>query len=219
MTRLFKNCLRLSAVGALLAIAWPGTPVSMTQVSENSRDRLAPQGREARLREALKTLLHAGPVAMSESADRTADAILRASLVYDIPVSYQLAMIHQESRFDLNAHSQAGAVGLTQVLPATARAMDDIGIAPARVEKLADPEASVLFGAAYLARLKRQYHSWDRVFTVYNMGGGNYEVHQAAGETSNDYALAVLRSQTRWDNYLAGHGRMPLKDLKEEIAP
>ena len=216
MTRLFKNCLRLSAVGALLAFAWPGTPVSMTQVAASSRDRLAPQGREGRLREALKTLLHAGPAPMGDSADRTADAILRASAAYDIPVSYLLAMIHQESRFDVGAHSPAGAVGLTQVLPATARAMDDIGIAPARVEKLAEPETSVLFGAAYLARLKRQYRAWDRVFTVYNMGPGNYEVHQAAGETSNDYALAVLHSQARWENYLAGRGRMP---LKEEIAP
>src|SRR5258706_2308219 len=107
MTRLFKNCLRLSAVGALLAIAWPGTPVSMTQVTESSRDRLAPAGREGRLREALRILLHAGSVPMTGLADRTADAMLRASSVYDIPVSYQMAMIHQESRFDLNAHSPA----------------------------------------------------------------------------------------------------------------
>ncbi len=219
MTQLFKNCLRLSVVGALLAIAWPGTPVSMTQAAASSPDRLEPQGREGRLREALKTLLHAGSVPMTESADRTADAILRASAVYEIPVSYQLAMIHQESRFDVGAHSQAGAIGLAQVLPATARAMDAIGIAPAKVEKLADPESSVLFGAAYLARLKRQYHTWDRVFTVYNMGAGNYEIHQAGGETTNGYALAVLHSQLRWENYLAGRGPMPLKDLKEETAP
>ena len=87
----------------------------MTQAAASSPDRLEPQGREGRLREALKTLLHAGSVPMTESADRTADAILRASAVYEIPVSYQMAMIHQESRFDVGAHSNAGAIGLGAV--------------------------------------------------------------------------------------------------------
>ncbi len=183
----------------------------MTQAPKETQLAANRTAREQRLHEALERLLRDGKSPAGAQAAAVAAAIHRASDAYGIPDSTLLAMIHQESRFDLGALSNRGAVGLTQVLPATARAMDEEGRAPGRLDRLNDPATNVLFGAAYLAYLKRQYRNWDAVFTVYNMGAGNYELHQAMGETANGYAYAVLASQARWDAYLAGRGRMPLE--------
>ena len=149
---------------------------------------------------------------MPEKADGVATAMKRASLAYNVPISYLMAMVDVESKFDLAARSNMGAVGLAQIMPATARTMDQAGWAPAAPESLMEPEASVLYGAAYLAYLRRNYRNWGAVFTVYNMGPGNYQVHQAATEDGvviNDYALAVQHSQVRWDRYLSGKGPAP----------
>jgi soluble lytic murein transglycosylase-like protein len=56
------------------------------------------------------------------------------------------AMVYQESRFDPRAASASGAVGLCQVLPATAR---DLGIDPAALQQ---PEVNVDTGARLLRR-------------------------------------------------------------------
>lgn len=56
------------------------------------------------------------------------------------------AQMHQESRFDPAARSFAGAVGLMQVLPRTAR---EVGI-----ENPADPESGIHAGVRYLARMR-----------------------------------------------------------------
>jgi soluble lytic murein transglycosylase-like protein len=202
---------RLGAAGLLLAFAHPGPTISMTQAPKDKQLAANRSAREQRLHVALERLLRDGKLPTPEKAGAVASAIRRASDAYGIPDSFLLAMIHQESRFDLGAVSNRGAVGLTQVLPTTAKAMDDEGLAPGRVDHLADPATSVLFGAAFLARLKRQYKSWDAVFTVYNMGPGNYEIHQALGENANGYAYAVLATEARWDAYLDGRGSMPLE--------
>lgn len=168
--------------------------------------------RDERLQRALQALLRAGDVPMPEKSATVAAAIRRASKAYNIPISYLMAMIDVESKFDLAAHSNMGAVGLAQIMPATAHTMDQAGWAPAAPEALMEPEASVLYGAAYLAYLRRNYRNWGAVFTVYNMGPGNYLNHQAEttdGVVVNDYALAVQHAQIRWERYLSGKGPAP----------
>ncbi len=170
--------------------------------------------RDARLHVALQTLLRAGDIPMPDKAAGVATAMKRASQAYNVPISYLLAMVDLESKFDLAARSNMGAVGLAQVMPATARTMDQAGWAPASPAALLEPEASVLFGAAYLAYLRRNYGNWGAVFTVYNMGPGNYQLHQAEtldGIVVNDYALAVQHAQIRWDRYLSGQGPAPFR--------
>lgn len=80
-----------------------------------------------------------------------------------------LAVMREESRFRPDAVSSAGAVGLMQVLPATARDVDpEIG-----ASRLTHPETNVRLGTAYLARQLREFRG-DVVMALvaYNAGPG-----------------------------------------------
>ncbi len=84
------------------------------------------------------------------------------------------AMVAQESGFDPEARSPGGAVGLTQLLPATARAM---GLSRGG---FFDPAANLAAGARYLRRMYDRFHAvpdapprWRRTrlaIAAYNAG-------------------------------------------------
>jgi membrane-bound lytic murein transglycosylase F len=83
-----------------------------------------------------------------------------------------VAQMHQESGFDPRARSFAGAVGLLQVLPRTAR---DLGLTD-----LLDPETNIEAGLRYLAWVRERFEEdlpvRDRMwFTLagYNVGAGH----------------------------------------------
>jgi peptidoglycan lytic transglycosylase len=86
-----------------------------------------------------------------------------------------LALIRQESSFDPHAQSGAQAMGLTQVVPSTARNIagrlrrDDFA-----VSDLFKPSVSIEFGTSFLQELLIQYKG--QVFpslAAYDAGGGN----------------------------------------------
>jgi membrane-bound lytic murein transglycosylase F len=84
------------------------------------------------------------------------------------------AQAYQESRFDADAKSDAGAVGLFQVLPSTGR---ELGFA-----NLKDPDQSVAAGAKYMAWLIDQFeptiafkHRVRFALAAYNAGKGHVD--------------------------------------------
>lgn len=84
------------------------------------------------------------------------------------------ALIRQESFWDPGAGSSAGALGLTQVIPATgegiARALDVQGFAP---DDLYRPAVSLRFGAYYLGGQVRRFGRPWAALAAYNAGPGN----------------------------------------------
>lgn len=81
------------------------------------------------------------------------------------------AIIRQESAFATSLASHAGAIGLMQLLPATARevaAAADLA-APARHELL-DPRVNIALGSAYLARLRDRFGHVALATAAYNAG-------------------------------------------------
>lgn len=80
-----------------------------------------------------------------------------------------LAVIREESRFDRLAISPAGAVGLMQLLPATAREIAGGAASP----QLVDPSANVRLGVPYLGGLLHLFGG-DVVLALaaYNAGAG-----------------------------------------------
>lgn len=78
-------------------------------------------------------------------------AIAASSTVYPVPKPLVLAVIRAESGFDEKALSRAGAVGLMQLMPGTAR---KLGISAG---DLNDPAKNVLGGVRLLAALLRHY--------------------------------------------------------------
>lgn len=68
------------------------------------------------------------------------------------------ALIRQESAFESNAVSPAGAHGLMQVLPRTGEAVSrNLGLIHFRREKLFDPRINISLGTRYLAQLVERF--------------------------------------------------------------
>jgi len=86
-----------------------------------------------------------------------------------------LALVRQESFFDESAVSFAGALGLTQVIPATAAEIAaDLGIAGFKDGDLLHPETSLRFGAHYLAaQIEGFGGNLHAALAAYNGGPGN----------------------------------------------
>ncbi len=83
-------------------------------------------------------------------------------------------VMREESLFQCNVRSHAGATGLMQLMPATAAMMACGNAGGASAADLTSPVDNVLLGSAYLASMRRQYN--DRMplaIMAYNAGPGN----------------------------------------------
>ncbi|NVZ09080.1 lytic transglycosylase domain-containing protein [Allochromatium humboldtianum] len=80
------------------------------------------------------------------------------------------ALIRAESGYDPHAVSPMGAVGLMQVMPATAA---DYGVE--NVERLFDPEVNLRTGMRHLKRLLGKYGAIGPAVMAYNAGEGALE--------------------------------------------
>ena len=95
---------------------------------------------------------------------------------YDLPPTLVAAVIYTESKFDASARSEAGAVGLMQLLPETAK-----GIALRTgghrfvVDDLLDPEINVRYGSWYLRNLIDRYDDVPTALAAYHAGPGNVD--------------------------------------------
>lgn len=111
----------------------------------------------------------------SDTVDRSGAGVVQravreATREYNLPGALLYAVIHAESGGETAAASHAGALGLMQLMPATARAMG--------VEDPLDPHQNVLGGARYLNRLLERYDGRLRLaLAAYNAGPGRIEKH------------------------------------------
>lgn len=125
-------------------------------------------------------------------AEPYAGVIEAAAERYGVPGDILLRVAYQESRFrdDIISgatKSAAGALGMFQFMPATAR---DFGIDPLDWQQAAD-------GAArYLRQLKNKFGTWELALAAYNWGQGNVTKYLAGTKT--------MPTETR--NYIAQIG-------------
>ena len=85
-----------------------------------------------------------------------------------------LALMKQESRYLSDARSYAGARGLMQLMPETAREWARrLRLPPVTAEDLYDPALNIRLGIPYLARLVKQFDgSIEKALAAYNAGAG-----------------------------------------------
>jgi soluble lytic murein transglycosylase len=93
------------------------------------------------------------------------------------------AVIYQESKFDADAMSSSGAIGLMQLTPTTAEGIAiRTGGSAFHTSDLYNPEINIRYGAWYLGNLYRKYGSETLVLAAYNAGQGNVDKWRAKGE-------------------------------------
>ena len=95
---------------------------------------------------------------------------------YRLDPALLAAVIYQESKFDANARSSSGAIGLMQLLPATAEGIAlHTGGSKFRVSDLDDPEINVRYGSWYLRHLLDKYGDEQLALAAYNAGQHNVD--------------------------------------------
>ena len=111
---------------------------------------------------------------------------------YGVPVNVLLAQINQESGWNPNARSNAGAIGIAQFMPATWNGlMKRYGLSGSPT----NPQLALQVMARYMGGLIHQYGDVRDALSVYNSGKA-WAVGQGIGET-NHYVNTILNSASQ----------------------
>lgn len=98
------------------------------------------------------------------------------------------AVINSESGWEASTRSSAGAVGLMQVMPSTAKELREKGtIDPGLAEGiLSDPDVNIEYGTAYIRYLVERYHEVETSLAAYNAGITNVDLWIESGRDIRD---------------------------------
>jgi soluble lytic murein transglycosylase-like protein len=120
-----------------------------------------------------------------------AASIVDVSSAEGIDPELAFRLVKLESDFNPRATSPVGAIGLTQVMPATARYY----VKGITREGLYDPNTNLRIGFRYLRGLVREYHGdVNLALLVYNRGPVAVEKARAEGDNpSNGYDRIVTK--------------------------
>jgi len=175
---------------------YAGDPVAMMQVTK----RLQESGNASNAARAATRLISALP----PNAPPPPDDLLRIAYpaVYDNLVKDSakqeslsplllLSLMRQESYYDPDAGSSAGALGLTQVVPTTGKSIaKNLSVENFSADDLYRPNVSIQFGANYLGEQLSEFDGDPyRALAAYNGGPG--VVTRAATTSGNDEDLFV----------------------------
>ncbi|HLM05481.1 MAG TPA: transglycosylase SLT domain-containing protein [Blastococcus sp.] len=163
--------------GKMIAAPQPGESVKVQDV-----------GNPAVIRRVLPeqtASLAAGSARSSLAGVPYADLFSRAASRHGVDASLLAAVANQESGFDSKAVSPAGAQGLMQFMPATAKGLGVSAL---------DPASAIDGAARYLSSLTDQFGSTELALAAYNAGPGTVTRYGGVppfAETQN-YVRAVM---------------------------
>jgi hypothetical protein len=129
------------------------------------------------------------------TVDSVCPALAAAASANDLPIDFFSALIWQESRFDPQAVSRAGAQGVAQFMPATASRR---GVADPF-----DPAEAIAKAAQLLRDLRDEFGNLGLAAAAYNAGPGRVRDWLAGrrdlpGETRAYVRLVTGRSAEEW---------------------
>lgn len=134
------------------------------------------------------------------SSDQSAKLARSQAGRFGVEPALVLGVMTQESGFNAHAVSHAGAMGLMQLMPETAKHISEVS--PVRVKSAFNPEQNVAAGTWYLKHLANQFKDlpetrrWEFALASYN--GGIGRVSHAIQSVSKKQGKA--RSQVSWSD-------------------
>ena len=183
------NRLTAIAVACLGMIAASSQQVRAQDFTLFEHAIVPPKTDQPPARQYLPAIYQTGPADVSYREGLYMAAIAEAERRYGLPTNLLRALIWAESRFNPMAVSPAGAAGLAQLMPATAR---ELG-----VRNRHDPLASIDGGARYLRDMLDRFDAVHLALAAYNAGPG--AVSRSRGIPNNGETPQYVRSVLgRW---------------------
>ncbi|PKL48867.1 MAG: hypothetical protein CVV37_07805 [Nitrospira bacterium HGW-Nitrospira-1] len=136
------------------------------------------------------------PIAFWDSVEPTAKK-------FNIDPLVVLSVMREESRFDVNAKSAAGAYGLMQLMPQTAYRLDQsLKLGINRPSQLTVARDNIQLGSFYLRSLFNEFHSLPHVLAAYNAGESAVRTWQDRGKykSVDEFIEDIPYAETR--NYV-----------------
>lgn len=104
---------------------------------------------------------------MSYTSEQLKEIARQKARDFGVDENIFLRLVNAESGWDPRVTSSAGAAGLVQLMPETAKGLG--------VTNPYDPVQSLTGGARYLSQQLKRFGSYDKALAAYNAGPGNVE--------------------------------------------
>ncbi|WP_234407866.1 lytic transglycosylase domain-containing protein [Anaerosinus massiliensis] len=130
--------------------------------------------------------------------------IMEYAAVRNLDSTLVAGVILSESKFEIDARSHKGAIGLMQLMPDTAnwiaKQTEDHKFT---LEDLNDPEINIRFGTWYLASLNKEFKGNEiLMLAAYNAGRGN---------------VKEWMNRNNWDMSFSDIDKIPYKETREYV--
>jgi soluble lytic murein transglycosylase len=160
------------------------------------------------------------------------DSIVKSTAAANIPPDLLQALMREESALDPRAFSTTGAMGLTQLMPATARGVArKLKLKGFQLPQLYDPATNIQIGGSYLGELFARFNHPALAFAAYNAGPGavggwmksrgaepmDAFVEEIPLDETRGYVKRCLRSYAAY-LYLYGAGPSRLPKVSQRLA-
>ncbi|QHI73585.1 lytic transglycosylase domain-containing protein [Aminipila terrae] len=102
------------------------------------------------------------------------DYVMKYSREYNIDPYFLMAVIKTESKFDKDATSHKGAIGLMQLTGSTAEWIaESMSVEGFNRTDLYNPELNIKMGSWYIDNIRKEFGSTELILAAYNAGRGN----------------------------------------------
>jgi soluble lytic murein transglycosylase len=126
--------------------------------------------------------------------------VLQAAAEFDMDPYLIWALMREESRYQKDAISKVGALGLMQIMPSTGKQIASKLKAVFNEDNLLQPEVNIRFGTYYLGSLLKSFSGdKDKAMAAYNGGSGNVKrwAKSKLGTKKEDFPTAISFLETR----------------------